>query len=422
MRNVFRLLAALTLLLTSCSFANRHTLVLWHSLDGARERALLTLIDQWNASGSTGVHVIAERRDSQAQHSAMLDVIDAAPAVRMPDLVLATPQQAAVYHQRDALQRLEGRLDGADGFKPNDRADIFPFVLNAGKTPAGELIGVPQGGNARVMLVNKRWLDSQGLLVPENWDQFERVCERVPELAPELQCIGMVADDVLLQEWLLAHGTRPLALDGSAQLGSGEVESVLAPLLAKRQINQAVLAVSEAQMRDAFAGGQLVFAFDWSAELRSIDKLSRDNNSADWVVAPLPTVSGVSASLQRAPLWVLPKPTGSAGNSQLAWRFLRWMLEQDQTAYWATATGELPARISSIGRLDSDRLPRGFLTVVQQVASRTQAEPLVAVWPCAREALGDIAQALLNTESVTATLAAGQIQLSAQLAGECPVR
>jgi ABC-type glycerol-3-phosphate transport system substrate-binding protein len=411
-------LMSLVLVLTSCTSLSRQTLIVWHSLRGGPARALETLIDQWNARGNA--YVVAEYRESGSQHAALLDAIEA--DARRPDLVLASAQQTAIYQQRGALLPLDRFIDGPEGFKPNDKADLFPFVLNAGKTPAGEVIALPMGGDARVMYVNKAWLDDQRLTIPETWEQFDAVCDSVSERTVDLPCLGTVADDVVLQEWLLAHGLRVLSLSGSAQLTAPEVEAVLLPLLNRRGADQLVLGVSEQQIRDAFAAGQLVFVFDWSSGLGRVDERSRLNDNTNWVVAPLPATAGVPSSIQRANYWVIPKQPADDSAHPHAWRFLRWLYEQEQTAQWSLDTNELPVRVSAISRLDADRLPRGFLSVVQQIGARTQGEPLLETWPCARDTLATTAIELLNTDVYTEVLRRGQLALEAVLYTDCPAR
>jgi ABC-type glycerol-3-phosphate transport system substrate-binding protein len=272
------------------------------------------------------------------------------------------------------------------------------------------------------MYVNKAWLDDQRLTIPETWEQFEAVCENVLERTLDLPCLGTVADDIVLQEWLISHGLRVLSLNGAGQLDAPEVDAVLTPLLSRRQTNQLVLGVSNQQIRDTFAAGQLVFAFDWSSGLARVDERSRVNDNTNWVVAPLPASAGVPSSLQRAQFWVMPKQPSDESAHPHAWRFLRWLFEQDQTAQWSIDTGELPARVSAISQLDSDRLPRGFLTIVQQIGARTQGEPLLPTWPCARETLATTAIELLNTDVYTEALRRGQVKLNAALGTDCPVR
>ncbi len=408
---------ALVLSLAACAPATRATLVMWHSLDGPRERALLRLIDEWNASNTAGAFVVPERRANVAQHAAVLRALGDG---RMPGLILASPQQAAAYQQREALVALDAFVDGPEGFKPNDKADLFPFVQHAGRTPQGAWIGLPLGGEARVMLANKQWLDERSLLVPESWDVFDKVCERAGDPSESVACFGSVADDAWLQEWLIAHGTRATGSSGALQLGSGEVRNALQPVDALRQRGLALSAISDVQLREEFAFGRMVFAFDWSRNLQQLDALAVTRGGFEWSLAPLPTVGGVPASLQRAPLLVIPK--SSAIVEKRAWSFVRWLLDTKQTAQWAMDTGELPARISSLSLIDGDRVPNGFLTLVQRIGAHTQSEPLIASWPCARDAMADSAREIFATVDLTATLGAAQAAASEQFASECPVQ
>lgn len=396
----------------------RPALVLWHSLQGPHERALLTLIDRWNAVNLDHAVIIPERRDAGTQHAAVLAALESSSGTALPDLLLTPPQQASLYNSREALVALDSLIDGPEGFKDNDRVDLFPFVLAAGRDAQGATIGLPLGGAARVMVVNRTWLEEQDQLLPESWLALTRVCERAT--ARSQGCFITQADDAALQEWLLAHGTRVTGANGTPQLDSGEVLNALAPLNDFHIAGQYLSAVSSAQALDEFAAGHAVILFEWSDALSAIDRAARDHAPLEFDVAPIPSIANSPAAIQRAPLFVLPKHAGSDG--ALAWRFLRWALESAQTADYAMDTSDLPARISVLNDLDATRLPRGYLQLVKNVAGHTLPEPLVSAWPCARDALAAANADLAAGLPLIETLTRAQEATKAALTADCPVR
>ncbi len=152
-------------------------LIAWHSLDGQHEQALLDLVDRWNRDNEWGITVAPERRDVASLHQGVLNGI---PSGALPALMLVSPMQAAVYDQRGALAPLNAYLsDDAPGigWTAADRADLYPFVMSAGRSPGGDVIGVPFGGAARMMFLNRDWLKSLGAdQAPADWDQFAAAC------------------------------------------------------------------------------------------------------------------------------------------------------------------------------------------------------------------------------------------------------
>lgn len=61
----FVLFLALTLLLSGCAApgVSGNYIPFWHTLTGAKERALLELVDRWNANNPTGSVIVPERKD-----------------------------------------------------------------------------------------------------------------------------------------------------------------------------------------------------------------------------------------------------------------------------------------------------------------------------------------------------------------------
>jgi maltose-binding protein MalE len=115
-------------------------------------------------------------------------------------------------------------------------------------------------------------------------------------------------------------------------------------------------------------------------------------------------------------------PKTDAGRETHAWHFVHWLLAQEQTAQWAQDTEEFPARVSAINSMDADKLPPHFFEAIQRVGARTQAEPLLAAWPCVADVLASTALDLAVSRSLTETLESAQSAAATQLGADCPVR
>jgi ABC-type glycerol-3-phosphate transport system substrate-binding protein len=409
------LIAALTL--SGCAIGPRPTLTLWHSLSGPQEQALLRLIDSYNAANPNGDWIIPERQVPGQLVSTAETVIGTRFG---PALMLVSPQQAIALFTANRLTALDARIDSDAGFKPNERADLFPFVLSAGKTADGKTIGIPLGGNARLLLVNKTWLDEvPGRQPPADWAQFDTQCAALLQPGASLTCLITADSGVSLQEWLLSHSARVTRVTGESLLDAPEAVAALTRLNELRLNGAAAGAVSESQLHAEFASGRYAYALDWSGDLRELAALS-DATRLAWDVAAIPSNNNIPASIQRAPLLVIPQ----IGESQAgrSWRFIRWLLEPAQTARWSMETGELPARASAINEIDAARVPAGFLAVLQRVAPRTQAEPLLTTWPCIADTLDVTIRQLIDAPSLTETLGVAHATLVARQSAECPVR
>jgi len=195
-------LLAVCVLLAACSVLQpRRVLIAWHAFSGAQERAFLDLVDRWNRANPTSAFIVPERHSPDALHRAML-------GGPRPALALVEPAQAALYAQRDllvTLNRFAEDDDPAIGWQADDRADLFPFVFQAGLRPDGRLIGLPFGGDIGLILANRALLGEAQM--PQNWEAFDALCDKATDQLLGTFCFGFdLNDGRALEDWLRARG------------------------------------------------------------------------------------------------------------------------------------------------------------------------------------------------------------------------
>ncbi|MCX7937818.1 MAG: extracellular solute-binding protein [Thermoflexales bacterium] len=408
MRVPLRWVSLLLLVLIASCTPRAHTLILWHALEGEHERALLALIDRWNQSASADFVVVPEQRTADLQHRALMQRFEDG---RAPDLVLVTPEQMVVYAQRGYLTALEPLIFSADpalGLSAPEREALFPFVLTAGRWN-GRLFGIPQGGQMRLVFVNQlRLQEMQNVFdrevsLPITTTVLMEQCAKASDFALGRACFAIAAEAITLEEWALAYGadlpegTKP-ALDASA------ARTALNALL--EQVNQfhAVRVRTSLEAEALFAAGDLLFITAWSGRARAIVQRVRSAENFPLLVTVLPSENGTARAPLRAPLWVIPRT--DATRQQRAWRFVRWLLEPEQTAEYAARTSELPAH--------REALPLVAETLLgTPAAPKALAEMLAAAAPLPpRAAQGCIDRVLARALSLS--LSSGEVE--AQLA------
>ncbi len=378
-------LLALCVLLAACSVLQpRRVLIAWHALDGSQERAFLDLVDRWNRANSAGAFIVPERYSPDALHRAML-------SGPRPALALVEPAQAALYAQRDllvTLNRFAEDDDPAIGWQADDRADLFPFVFQAGLRPGGQLIGLPFGGDIGLILANRALLEEAQM--PQTWEAFDALCDKATDQLLGTFCFGFdLNDGRALEDWLRAHGA-PIYDPSTRQpiLTSAGVGAAIASLAKYLDTGQAYRTSTAARSQDDFAAGRALFLFANSRDLPAIQRLVSERGNFSLDLGTLPAPADRPAALLSAPLWVIPK--GAPQDAREAWLFIRWLLATEQTAEWAMRTNALPARVSALASTPLDtQQPLDALRVklISQVAPRAQALPLLAGWPCVHDKL-----------------------------------
>ena len=411
------LLALMSVLISACGgLQPRRVLIVWHALSGPQERALLNLVDRWNRANPAGAFIVPEHHPQDALHRAML-------AGPRPALALVEPAQAALYTQHDLLATLNSFTDSDDpevGWQTAERADLFPFVFQAGAGPDGRLIGVPFGGDVGLVLANRALLQEASM--PETWEDFDRLCSTVANPLAGVFCFGFDLNDPrTLADWVHARGASlhdPLTQQPT--FTAPRVSAAIESLADYLDVGQAYRVSSAARSQDDFAAGRAVFLLANSRDLPTIQELVSKGEDFALDLGPLPAPTERPAALLSAPLWVIPK--GAPRDERAAWLFVRWLLEADQTAAWAVQTNALPARASALAEIASNaQQPADALRVklISKIAPRAQAVPLLAGWPCVQNALTSAARKVIELGQPTAD-ALASAQTEAQRLAEEP--
>jgi multiple sugar transport system substrate-binding protein len=413
------------LVLAACApAAPRQVLVMWHALDGIRERALLRLVDQWNSSNAEGVVIVPEKRTPAAMHSAMQAGISNGA---LPAIALVAPAQAAVYNQLNGLTQLDAFADNLDtGWDASDRADLYPFMLSAGRTPEGRLMGVPMGGSARFMIVNRDWLGNMNQqAAPQDWEQFDKNCNSATDRFAGTLCFGVVLNRILFEEWTAAQGAPVYSsATQSLQIASAGTASAIEKLVTYLQNGIAYRVPAAPRAVDDFAAARVLLANDWSFRLDLYAQTIPERANFRHEVSTLPANAGSQpVTMFSAPLWVLPR--GNAERAQAGWQFMKWVTSAAQTAQWASATSELPARASVINDLNLNLetpADAGRAALLQRVAPHAVASPLYAGWPCVQEEMQNALRQIFDNQSITETLTLTQARAQDVLNTDCSAR
>lgn len=396
----------------------------WHSLSGTHERVLLDMIDEWNRSNPYRITVVPERQDDTALHSKVMGGIT---RNMLPALVLASPMQTALYDQKGAavaLNEFMNDQDPAVGWSINDRADLYAFMLKAGRAADARILGVPFGGVVQLVFYNVDWLKTMNLeSAPATWEQFSDACAIATDRSASTLCFGVESDNLTFEQWLYAHGGQITTNDNSVlQVSTPLALEAMGRLYEFVQSGQAYRVASRQQSHEDFASSRVLFTFDWSDQLDAVTALVKQRSDFDWQPALLPADERQQATKYQAPLWVITRAPGAPqpNREKAAWLFVRWLTDNAQTARWAAQTGELPSRVSAINTLSElQPLSAGQLIVLQQIAPMARPDPLVSGWRCIEDTLTSGMRLIFEGRPLTETLQTTQMTGQAQLTRDC---
>jgi ABC-type glycerol-3-phosphate transport system substrate-binding protein len=398
--------------------------VAWHTLNGTKEQALLDLIDDWNRTNPYGITVMPERRDTNSINNSVQQGID---QKALPALMLVSTAQAANYYQKGILTPLDTYIeDATNGWDASDRADLYPFVLKAGIAPNGQIVGIPYGGAVSVMYFNRDWLKTINLDgAPSTWDEFSTACNSATDHTKGTLCFGIDTNTTAFELWLYAHGGQVTTDNLSVlQISTPAALEAMNQLATFVHANQTYRVTTRQQSLDDFASSRVLFTFDWSDQLNDVSTAVKEHGDFDWGVGLLPEAEGRSRMTKLiAPLWVITRTPSSQNHDRemAAWLFIRWLMDDEQTARWATQTGDLPARLSAVNTLSTNTtIESAQNTILRDIAPLARPEPLVSGWNCVETVLSGAIRQVFDGQPVTDTLQLAQATGQAQLNNTCP--
>src|SRR5512143_4062576 len=193
-------------------------LVLWHSFEGKLRDALLTQIDEFNATNPWKIVVVPEYHGNAQQLGVELEA--AVKAGTAPDLVIRNPSD--VWALGDAIVPVQTYLDDKRfGLTPDDLKDIYPAMLDMARNPKDKtLISFPLGGEGVVLVYNSDWLARQNYFTPPaSWPLFKEVCETTTRDVTgdnqiDVYGFGFNARADFAAAWLNSRGGSILSDDG----------------------------------------------------------------------------------------------------------------------------------------------------------------------------------------------------------------
>jgi ABC-type glycerol-3-phosphate transport system substrate-binding protein len=314
----------------------------------------------------------------------------------LPDLAVAFPSMIAQYAAAGVVLPLDAlMLDPEWGLTDEDRADIYPNLLEAGRLPAfgGQMLAFPFAQNAIGLWLNRSLLAQAGWKEPPaTWMEFEQACFDV-WAASGVRCLPYVESVSSFYAWLYSRGSGPLDASGGRAAFNGP-EGVESLNLLRRLIDAGLAWVPQDPYGDyaAFASGQAAFAFSSTGNA----KLTLDAYQGALERGMPPFEFGQALIPQADPAQPATALYGSSffivrsepERERAAWRLIHWFTAQAQTARWAASLEAMPVRASALAVMTDTLQADPYLQAqVEGILPYGRPEPGLAVELDIREIL-----------------------------------
>jgi multiple sugar transport system substrate-binding protein len=361
-------------------------IVVWHSYEVALRAALLTQIDEFNATNPWHVVIVPEFHGTDAELGAEIKAAVANGSA--PDLVIR-PSAAGWSLGSAVVPMQQFTRDARFGLTAADLDDLYPAMLDLTRDPrTGELIGFPLGGEGVVLVYNSdRLAVSNYFAAPDSWPLFKEVCQALTkdtnaDSQPDVYGFGFEPRADFATAWLNSRGGSIISEDGTrTSFNSDEGVNTLTTLQETAASGCVYRSGSDA-IRD-FARGKVAMIFVQSTQLPEI--FAAVESRFRWGVSPVPYGRRNPTLTLNGPAWLMLRSTPA--RQLAAWLFVRWFSEAPQTVRWSQLTGWLPVRRSAAQGLADVFTTNAGLKVAFDLLAVAQAQPDIPQWTGIAEVL-----------------------------------
>lgn len=380
----------------------------WYGLGGQLGEVIEEQIAKFNASqDEVEVQGVFQQSYNGVQEKFQAALVSG----DVPEIVQIEIHATPKFASAGALTPLESFYENDPDFNVDD---LIPATL-LNQRWEGNLYAMPINRSTPVMYYNKQLFSDAGLdpdKPPQTWQEFQQVAQQLTNA--ETETYGFLADPSwwTFESMVWSNGGEIMndALDTVtfADAGAGPLQ-IWVDMVKNNSARVYTGQGSYEQKVKTFADGQGGMMFNSTASLGFVQREVGDNFA--FGTAFMPHMEGNTTAV----------PTGGAAagipakvsdeKKQAAWKFIKWWISPEQSAYWSKSTGYFPVRQSSLDLLREQNYyaenPE-FETTIKQLEFAREA-PLTPYWPAiSSEINSGIEEALINKVPAAQALAAAQ--------------
>lgn len=305
----------------------------WHAMGKGHSETLQKLADKFHAENPN----ITVNLVYQGRYGDLSQKIQAALAAKsgLPAMAQVYEDWTSLYIKADAIVPIEDFMtDKAYGLKENEIADIMS-VFRTQNTWNGKMYTMPFNKSINVLFYNTDLIPTP----PTTWEELKTIAKSVTK--DGVYGLGIRPNVDLFGFFLRQAGGEYLDANGKAAFHSEAGVTALQFIV--DAVNEGWATIVKGYESDAFGPGQIAMYMGSIAGIPYVEKNSEGIHG--WSLAPLP--KGVkSASPTMGTNLAIFKGNDEA-TQEAAWRFIKFLIQPENTLEWALGTGYVPVRESA---------------------------------------------------------------------------
>lgn len=317
----------------------------WHAMNGPHQEAITELTNRYNDSQD---NVVVREMNQGDYNSLQQSIMASGVSGDLPTMAQLTPGLAPDLATNGLLQSLDGLIEGDTGFSQEEIDDIYEGFIE-GTQYDGQTYSIPFSKSTRVMFYNQDILNEYGYdEVPSSWEEIIELGEQMVE-AGDTDRVAMGLENGFEMEYetmARQNGSTYIDSDLNVEIDSPESVEALEFLMDAVDNGYARTAGEDGFFSGPFARGESALYIGSSAGVAHVEGPANDNG-INWGTAPVPTFNGESLTLFAGnDLGLFTSATQE--EQEAAMDFMTFLLEPENTAYWAMQSGYVPIRRSAL--------------------------------------------------------------------------
>jgi ABC-type glycerol-3-phosphate transport system substrate-binding protein len=325
------------------------TITFWHSFVSSTVPALNKLIEKFE----TKFPQIKIKPQYIPTGDALIQkLITSIQSQTAPDISWIHSDYLQNLVEADAIYKMEDFIDSLDGISDEEMADIYPALIEYASW-RGTLYSIPMEATNLALLYNKGMFRKAGLdpdKPPKNWEELHEYAkkltidengdgkfEQVGFSLPIFPATGPLGGWMVWQ-WLpfLWQAGGHIINEEQTEVFYNQEAGVAALTLWQDIFRDLKLSTHTTDYDVAFASGRLAMAIDGPWNLPRYNKLLQN---LEWGFAPLPAGPEKRATIVGGEYLTVFK---QSKHPDEAWKFIKWIIQPENQAFWAMKSGYLP--------------------------------------------------------------------------------
>lgn len=320
----------------------------WHAMSGVNEEALQKIVADFEEKNPN----ITVNLENQGDYLTLFDKLMAsAKADQLPTMTQIYSNRLVWYVSKGLVTDLTPYMeDAVTGFTEEDYEDI-PEMFFTGGMWDGKEYAMPFNKSQMVLYYNEEMLEAAGVEVPTTWEEWEEACEKLTvdedgDGEPEIYgCVFANNLSTDIAPWVRQAGGQEMDDEtGELYFDSAEMKEAVEFLSGLMQKKVARLAGDDSSANVPVQDGRAAMCVASTSALPYIEA---------------GTVEGITINAAALPGYVTNDQlyygtnvaifnTATEDEQQAAWEFITYLINTQNTAYFAAQTGYIPVRKSAV--------------------------------------------------------------------------